>query len=69
MKTWEANNSQKMHLKKLQNAKFTIRPNLKYPGTPRPVSAPQLNNLSKLLSEFSLQQYHKVRVTLEIKRN
>jgi hypothetical protein len=60
MKKWEADNLQKAHLKKLQNAKPTIRSSLKYPGTPRPISAQQSGNISKMLSDFSLGQYQKV---------
>ena len=60
MKKWEAENLQKMHLRKLQNAKPTIRKSLKYPGTPRPISAQQPSEMSKLLSDFSLTKYSKV---------
>ena len=60
MKKWEAENSQKIHSKKLQNAKGTIRKSLKHPISPRPLSAPQPNDLLKTLSEFGLSKFSKV---------
>lgn len=60
MKRWEADNSQKIHNKKVQNVKGTIRKSLKNPISPRPISAPQLNDLTKVLSEFGLSKFTKV---------
>ena len=60
MKKWEADNSQKIHSKKLQNVKPTIRKSLKHPISPRPLSAPQPNDLLKTLSEFGLSKFSKV---------
>ena len=62
MKKWEANNLQKAHIRKLQNAKPAIRTSLKYPGTPKPNSAVQSGNISKFLSDYSLTQYQKVKI-------
>jgi hypothetical protein len=63
MKKWEAENSQKIHNKKLQNAKGTIRKSLKHPISPRPISAPQGNELMKTISEFGLSKFTKVILT------
>ena len=60
MKKWETDNIQKVHNKKLQNVKGTIRPSLKHPISPRPISAPQVNDLAKVLSEFGLSKFTKV---------
>ena len=62
MKKWESDNSQKIHNKKLQNTKPTIKKPSKAPTSPstRPLSAPQPNDLIKTLSEFGLSKFSKV---------
>ncbi|OMJ81898.1 hypothetical protein SteCoe_17537 [Stentor coeruleus] len=66
MKKWETENSQKIHNKKVQNVKPTIRPNLKIFDTPRPISAQNPTALTKLLTEFSLTKYLKRLIDLKI---
>jgi len=60
MKKSETDNTQKTQNKKLQNVKGNIRPSLKHPISPRPISAPQPNDLTKVLSEFGLSKFTKV---------
>ena len=63
MKKWEAEFSQKIHNKKLKNAKPVIRTSIKYPEIRRSSTTTQPTIFMRNLSEFSLTKFYRVMAT------